>query len=139
MKDLTKYIESLLDGLEKPYVVNYVDEVYCVDIIFDHQDNINLGGIMNLASIFTVNKTVSLLKTYLPERMFKVGGKHINVPIELNREFKYDNLSVQYNSGEDIFGESNYVVDYGSRLGINFGSLYNVVDYGSFLYNTDPL
>ena len=139
MKDLTKYIESLLDGLERPYEVKYIGEVYCVDIIFDHQDNINLGGIMNLAWIFTANKTESLLKTYLPETMFKVGGKHINVPIELNREFQHNNLSVLYNSGEDILGESNYVVDYGSRLGNNFGSLDHVVDYGSFLYNTDPL
>jgi hypothetical protein len=139
MKDLTKYIESLLDGLERPYEVKYVDEVYCVNIIFDHQDNINLGGIMRLAWIFSANKTESLLKTYLPETMFKVGSKHINVPIELNREYQHNNLLVPHNSGEDILGESNYVVDYGSRLGNNFGSLYNVVDYGSFLYNTDPL
>jgi len=82
MKDLTKYIESLLDVIKRPCVVKYRDNVYYVDIIYDYkkeQDTYqpHQSIIKNL-----VKRTESMLKTYLPEFKFNVKVKRINVTIK---------------------------------------------------------
>ena len=36
MKDLSKYIESLLDGIKNPCEVKYVNDIYYVEAIYDY-------------------------------------------------------------------------------------------------------
>jgi hypothetical protein len=37
MKDLTKYIESLLDEVDNTCEINYVNNVYVVDVVRDYK------------------------------------------------------------------------------------------------------
>ncbi len=89
MKDLSNYIESLLEGikldaLKKPCEVKYTDNIYYVYIVYNYEDNPNLYRLSDMIIRKTVYKTECMLKKYLPENMFKVVGKKINVPNSLS-------------------------------------------------------
>jgi hypothetical protein len=84
MEDLTKYIESLLDGIKNPCEVKYRDNVYYVDIVQDFRNNYTMYQISDPYIKDLVDRVESMLKTYLPEFKFKfnVKVKRINVPIK---------------------------------------------------------
>ncbi len=82
MKDLTKYIESILDDIEKPCVVKYRDNAYHVDIVQDFRNDYTMYQISDIFTKKLVDNTESILKTYLPEIKFNVRVKKINVPIK---------------------------------------------------------
>jgi hypothetical protein len=82
MEDLTKYIESLLDGIKNPCEVKYRDNVYHVDIVQDFRNDYTMYQISDPYIKDLVTKTESMLKTYLPEFKFNVKVKRINVPIK---------------------------------------------------------
>ena len=82
MKDLTNYIESILDDIEKPCVVKYRDNVYHVDIVQDFRNDYPMYQISDPYLKYLVNRVESMLKTYLPEIKFNVRVKKINVPIK---------------------------------------------------------
>lgn len=112
MKDLTKYIESLLDGIKNPCEVTYVDNVYYVDITYDYGNNVNLYRFGDFLINNLVIKTQSILETYLPETMFKVRVNRINIPIE------YQTINVNFTVSSE--GEiSGYIVDDNPLSGIS--------------------
>jgi hypothetical protein len=82
MEDLTKYIESLLDGIKNPCEVKYRDNVYYVGIVQDFRNDYTMYQISDPYLKDLVDKTESMLKTYLPEIKFNVRVKKINVPIK---------------------------------------------------------
>ena len=75
MEDLTKYIESLLDGIKNPCEVKYRDNVYHVDIVQDFRNDYTMYQISDPYIKDLVTKTESMLKTYLPEFKFNVKVK----------------------------------------------------------------
>jgi hypothetical protein len=120
MKDLTKYVESLLDGIKNPCEVKYVDNIYHVDIVYDYGNSVNLYRFGDFLIKSLVTRTETMLATYLPETMFKVRVNRINIPIE------YQTINVSFTVSTEIdLGEiSSYVVDH-----------YPM----NFLDNNDPL
>ncbi len=82
MKDLSNYIESLLDVIKKPCVVKYVDNIYYVDIIYDYKKEQATYQPHQAIIKSLVRRTESMLKTYLPEFKFDVKVKRINVTIK---------------------------------------------------------
>jgi hypothetical protein len=107
MKDLTKYIESLLDGIKNPCEVKYVDNVYYVDIVYDYGNSVTLYRFGDFLIQRLVDKAESILKTYLPETMFKVRVNRINIPIQ----FRAINVSFTVSLDVDLMEISSYVVD----------------------------
>jgi hypothetical protein len=107
MKDLTKYIESLLDGIKNPCEVKYVNNTYYVDIVYDYGNSVDLYRFGDFLIKNLVDRTESILKTYLPETMFKVRVNRINIPIE----YQTINVSFTVSSEIDLVEISSYVVD----------------------------
>jgi hypothetical protein len=107
MEDLTKYIESLLDGIKNPCEVKYVDNIYYVDIVYDYGNSVDLYRFGDFLINNLVDKTESMLKTYLPETMFKVRVNRINIPIE----YQPINVSLTVSLDIDLVEFSSYVVD----------------------------
>jgi hypothetical protein len=104
MKDLTKYIESLLDGLKNPCEVKYVDNIYYVDIVYDYGNSVNLYRFGDFLINNLVDRTESILATYIPDTTFKVRVKRINIPIQ----YQTINLSFTVSTEGEI---SSYIVD----------------------------
>jgi hypothetical protein len=104
MKDLSKYIESLLDGIKNPCEVKYVDNIYYVDIVYDYGNSVDLYRFGDFLINSLIAKTESLLATYLPETMFKVRVNRINIPIQ----YQTINLSFTVSTEGEI---SSYIVD----------------------------
>jgi hypothetical protein len=107
MKDLSKYIESLLDVIKNPCEVKYVDNIYYVDITYDYGNSVTLYRFGDFLINSLIDKTESMLATYLPETMFKVRVNRINIPIQ----FQTINLSFTVSSEIDLGEISGYVVD----------------------------
>jgi len=107
MKDLTKYIESLLDGIKNQCEVTYVDNVYYVDITYDYGNSVDLYRFGDFLINNLLTKTEATLARYLPETMFKVRVKRINIPIE----YQTINVSFTVSSEIDLAEISSYVVD----------------------------
>jgi hypothetical protein len=107
MKDLTEYIESLVDGIKNPCEVKYVDNIYYVDIVYDYGNSVNLYRFGDFLINNLVTKTEAMLARYLPETMFKVRVKRINIPIE----YQTINVSFTVSSEIDLVEISSYVVD----------------------------
>jgi len=81
MKDLTKYIESLLDEVDNTCEINYVNNVYVVDVVRDYKYSVVMYKNMvyfNHDRYVYVNK---ILKMYLPNSSYVVRVKEINIPI----------------------------------------------------------
>jgi hypothetical protein len=97
-----------------------VDNVYYVDIVYDYGNSVNLYRFGDFLINNLVIKTESILKTYLPENMFKVRVNRINIPIE----YQTINVSFTVSSKIDLGEISSYVVDH-----------YPM----NFLDNNDPL
>jgi hypothetical protein len=112
MKDLSKYIESLLDGIKNPCEVKYVDNIYYVDITYDYGNDVNLYRFGDFLINSLVDKTESMLATYIPETMFKVRVNRINIPIQ----FQTINLNFTVSSEGEI---SSYIVDDNHLSGIS--------------------
>jgi hypothetical protein len=107
MKDLTEYIESLLDGIKNPCEVKYVDNIYYVDIVYDYGNDVNLYRFGDFLINSLVDKTDSMLATYIPETMFKVRVNRINIPIQ----FQTINVNFTVSLDVDLMEISSYVVD----------------------------
>jgi hypothetical protein len=79
MKDLTKYIDTLLEGVVDNYEVEFKDEVYNVTLIVDIT---NRGGhlksIVPMLCLIGVNGIVGTLKRYLPDDLYTVTHKVID-------------------------------------------------------------
>lgn len=107
MKDLTNYIESLLDGIKNPCEVKYVDNIYYVDITYDYGNDVNLYRFGDFLINNLVTRTESMLATYLPETMYKVRVNRINIPIQ----FRPINVSFTVSLDVDLMEISGYIVD----------------------------
>jgi len=119
MKDLSKYIESLLDGIKKPCEVKYVGNVYYVDVVYDYDNNATFYRFGDFIIESLVKKIESILKTYIPDTTFKVRVNRINIPIE------YLTINVTINESSLMeWDDGMYVVDH-----------YTM----NFLDNMDPL
>jgi len=112
MKDLTKYIESLLDGIKNPCEVKYVDNIYYVDITYDYGNSVTLYRFGDFLINSLIDKTESMLATYIPDTMFKVRVNRINIPIQ----FQTINLNFTVSSEGEI---SSYIVDDNPLSGIS--------------------
>ena len=104
MKDLSKYIESLLDVIKNPCEVKYVDNIYYVDITYDYGNSVTLYRFGDFLINSLIDKTESMLATYIPETMFKVRVNRINIPIQ----FQTINVSFTVSREGEISG---YIVD----------------------------
>ena len=108
MKDLTKYIESLLDGIKNPCEVKYVDNIYYVEVVYDYDHSATFYRFGDFIIQSLIGKTESMLKTYLPDTMFKVSVKRINIPIEYQPKELTLYVDISAGSLESISG---YIVD----------------------------
>ena len=112
MKDLTKYIESLLDGIKNPCEVKYVDNIYYVDIVYDYDNNVTFYRFGDFIIKSLITKTESILATYIPDTTFKVRVNRINIPIQ------YQTINVSFTVSRE--GEiSGYIVDDNPLSGIS--------------------
>jgi hypothetical protein len=108
MKDLTKYIESLLDGIKNPCEVKYVDNIYYVEVVYDYDHSATFYRFGDFIIKNLIDKTESMLATYIPATMFKVSVKRINIPIEYQPKELTLYVDISAGSLESISG---YIVD----------------------------
>ena len=81
MKDLTEYIETLLDGIKNTCEVNHVNNIYEVNVIRDYRNCEERYKVMvyrNHNLVVIITKT---LKLYLPKSLYVIRVKEINIPI----------------------------------------------------------
>lgn len=81
MKDLTKYIESILESVNNTCEVNYVNNIYEVNIVRDYrncEERYKVMGYRNHNLVMNITKT---LKIYLPKSLYVIRVKEINIPI----------------------------------------------------------
>ena len=116
MKDLSKYIESLLDGIKNPCEVKYVDNIYYVEVVYDYDHSATFYRFGDFIIQNLIDKTESMLKTYLPDTMFKVSVKRINIPIEYQPKELTLYVDISAGSLESISG---YIVDNNQSFGDN--------------------
>jgi len=81
MKDLTEYIESLLDGINNTCEVNYVNNIYEVNVIRDYRNCEERYKIMIYRNHNVVMGIMKNLKVYLPKSLYVIRVKEINIPI----------------------------------------------------------
>ena len=110
MKDLSNYIESLLDVVKKPCVVKYWDNVYYVDIVYDYENSGILYRYSDVVIKKLVDETESMLATYLPEITFNVKVKKINIPAKYQNTYTYVSSMEGNNYSAQEF--SSYVVSH---------------------------
>ena len=81
MKDLTEYIESLLDGTKNTCEVNYVNNIYEVNVIRDYRNCEDRYKVMVYLNHNIVMGIMKNLKVYLPKSLYVIRVKEINIPI----------------------------------------------------------
>jgi hypothetical protein len=81
MKDLTKYVESLLDGTKNTCEVNYVNNIYEVNVIRDYRNCEERYKVMVYRNHNLVMGIMKTLKSYLPKSLYVIRVKEINIPI----------------------------------------------------------
>ena len=116
MKDLSKYIESLLDGIKNPCEVKYVDNIYYVEAIYDYDHSATFYRFGDFIIKNLIGKIESILATYMPDTTFKVRVKRINIPIE----YQPNELSLYVDiSAGSLEAVSGYIVDNNQSFGDN--------------------
>jgi len=81
MKDLTEYIETLLDGIKNACEVNYVNNIYEVNVIRDYRNCEERYKVMVYRNHNLVMEIMKTLKSYLPKSLYVIRVKEINIPI----------------------------------------------------------
>ena len=81
MKDLTKYIETLLDGGKYICEVNYVNNIYEINVVRDYFNSEEMYKVMVYLNHNTVMDIIKTLKVYLPKSLYVIRVKEINIPI----------------------------------------------------------
>ena len=81
MKDLTKYIETLLDGGKYTCEVNYVNNIYEINVVRDYFNSEKMYKVMVYLNHNTVMDITKTLKIYLPKSLYVIRVKEINIPI----------------------------------------------------------
>jgi hypothetical protein len=81
MKDLTGYIESLLESVNNTCEVNYVNNIYEVNVIRDYRNCEERYKIMVYLNHNIVMGIMKNLKVYLPKSLYVIRVKEINIPI----------------------------------------------------------
>jgi hypothetical protein len=86
MKDLTKYIDSLVEGNVDNYEINFKDGVYVVTIIIDISDKTYPEYLLvEMLGVSRRDRARKMLSRYLPKNLFavdhKVVGQEINVKL----------------------------------------------------------
>lgn len=81
MKDLTKYIETLLDGGKYTCEVNYINNIYEVNIVRDYRNCEERYKVMVYRNHNLVMDITKTLKLYLPKSLYVIRVKEINIPI----------------------------------------------------------
>jgi hypothetical protein len=81
MKDLTEYIESILESVNNTCEVNYVNNIYEVNIIRDYRNCEERYKVMVYRNHNLVMEIMKNLKVYLPKSLYVIRVKEINIPI----------------------------------------------------------
>ena len=81
MKDLTEYIETLLDGIKNTCEVNHVNNIYEVNVIRDYRNCVERYKVMVYRNHNLVMGITKTLKLYLPKSLYVIRVKEINIPI----------------------------------------------------------
>ena len=81
MKDLTGYIESLLESVNNTCEVNYINNIYEVNVIRDYRNCEERYKIMIYRNHNVVMGIMKNLKVYLPKSLYVIRVKEINIPI----------------------------------------------------------
>ena len=81
MKDLTGYIESLLESVNNTCEVNYINNIYEVNVIRDYRNCEERYKIMVYLNHNIVMGIMKNLKVYLPKSLYVIRVKEINIPI----------------------------------------------------------
>ena len=108
MKDLSKYIESLLDGIKNPCEVKYVNDIYYVEAIYDYDHSATFYRFGDFIIQNLIHKIEAILATYIPDTTVKVSVKRINIPIEYQPKELTLYVDISAGSLESISG---YIVD----------------------------
>jgi len=81
MKYLTKYIETLLESVNNTCEVNYVNNIYEINVIRDYRNCEERYKIMIYRNHNVVMGITKTLKIYLPKSLYIIRVKEINIPI----------------------------------------------------------
>lgn len=81
MKDLTEYIESILESVNNTCEVNYVNNIYEVNIVRDYRNCEERYKVMVYRNHNLVMGITKTLKIYLPKSLYVIRVKEINIPI----------------------------------------------------------
>jgi hypothetical protein len=81
MKDLTEYIESILESVKNTCEVNYVNNIYEVNVIRDYRNCEERYKVMVYRNHNLVMEIMKTLKSYLPKSLYVIRVKEINIPI----------------------------------------------------------
>ena len=96
MDKLQENIETIVGYESKNFTVEKIDEKYHIAIIIDYKNNERLFEIQKFLRqrykqdiIYKLN---SVLKQFIPEELFVVNEREINIPINIKYDKNYRNV-----------------------------------------------
>jgi histone acetyltransferase (RNA polymerase elongator complex component) len=99
MKDLTKYIESILESVNNTCEVNYVNNIYEINVVRDYFNSEEMYKVMVYLNHNTVMDIMKTLKIYIPKSLYVIRVKEINIPISfIPLHYRESNLEYKINS-----------------------------------------
>lgn len=99
MKDLTKYIESILESVNNTCEVNYVNNIYEISVVRDYYNSEAMYKVMVYLNHGAVMDIMKTLKIYIPKSLYVIKVKEINIPISfIPLHYRESNLEYKINS-----------------------------------------
>jgi hypothetical protein len=134
MKDLTKYIDSLVEGNVDNYEINFKDGVYVVTIIIDISNRTYpeylLVEMLGMSRRDIVRR---ILSRYLPKNLFSVDHKVVGQEINVKLTYPDDIRIPVYVDIDDI-----QPLNIGDYINMRVDPCININDISTFV-TYDPL
>jgi hypothetical protein len=134
MKDLTKYIDSLVEGNVDNYEINFKDGVYVVTIIIDISNKTYPNSfIVEMLGMSRRDIVRRILSRYLPKNLFAVDHKVVGQEINVKLTYPDDIRIPGYVDMDDI-----QPLNIGNNIHMRVDPCININDISTFV-TYDPL
>jgi hypothetical protein len=134
MKDLTKYIDSLVEGNVDNYEINFKDGVYVVTIIIDISNRTYPEYLLvEMLGVSRRDRARKMLSRYLPKNLFAVDHKVVGQEINVKLTYPDDIRISGYVDMDDI-----QPLNIGDNIHMRVDPCININDISTFV-TYDPL
>jgi hypothetical protein len=134
MKDLTKYIDSLVEGNVDNYEINFKDGEYVVTIIIDISDKTFPAYLLvDMLAMSRRDIVRRMLSRYLPKNLFAVDHKVVGQEINVKLTYPDDIRIPVYVDMDDI-----QPLNIGDNIHMRVDPCININDISTFV-TYDPL